>query len=363
MDEPSAPGREVAVADEPRKRAGGALKWTLALLLLAAVASMFWWTSRGAKTAGETAADPAQQLNSQVDSLMHSVAQIRSATDTLRARLDDGDKVDASVREQMLSLSERTRLLEDAVANLANKRLSGHDVLALDEAELLLTLGGERFSLFRDTVGTIAAYRAADTALSEVEDAAFSTVRQSITTEIAALNATPAADTSLVVAQIDQLRARIERLPAAHRLSDANTAPENESRLMRVLGGFVQIHHDDDTHKLAALTDASLARSLAILDLRDAQAASLTRDAERYKQALSAARGQIAAAFDAESADVVATLAQIDTLAKAPLAPQPPVLMGASLKELRNLRASHALRASSGTTIPTEVLNAEGDKK
>jgi hypothetical protein len=38
-------------------------------------------------------------------------------------------------------------------------------------------------------------------------------------------------------------------------------------------------------------------------------------------------------------------------------------LMGASLKELRNLRASHALRASSGTTIPPEVLNAEGDKK
>ncbi|HEX3896733.1 MAG TPA: uroporphyrinogen-III C-methyltransferase [Rudaea sp.] len=363
MDETSVSGREVAVADEPRMRAGGALKWMLALFLLAGVAFMFWWTSRGAKTAGEAAADPAQQLSSQVDSLMHSVAQIRGATDTLRARLDDGDKVDASVRQQMLSLSERTRLLEDAVANLANKRLSGHDVLALDEAELLLTLGGERFSLFRDTAGAVAAYRAADTALSEVEDAAFSTVRQSINAEIAALNATSTADTSLVAAQIDQLRARIEKLPAVRRLADANTAPESDSRLMRVLGGFVQIHHDDDAHKLAALTDASLARSLAILDLRDAQAASLTRDTDRYKQGLSAAKDQIAAAFDAQSPDVVAALAQIDTLEKAPLAPSPPSLIGASLKELRNLRASHALRASSGTAIPPEALNAEGDKK
>ncbi len=220
MDEPTVSGQvsgqAVAVADEPRKRAGGALKWTLALLLLAAVAFAFWWTSRGAKTSGEATPDPAQQLNSQVDSLMHSVAQIRSATDTLRSRLDDGDKVDASVRQQMLSLSDRTRLLEDAVANLANRRLSGHDVLALDEAELLLTLGGERFELFRDPAGAIAAYRAADTALSEVEDAAFSTVRQSITAEIGALNATPAADTSLVAAQIDQLRARVETLCRRH---------------------------------------------------------------------------------------------------------------------------------------------------
>src|SRR5262249_11195644 len=133
--------------------------------------------------------------------------------------------------------------------------------------------------------------------------------------------------------------------------------------LMRVLGGFVQIHHDDDAHKLASLTDASLARSLAILDLRDAQAASLARDTNRYAEALGAAKSQIAAAFDPSSADVAAATAQIDVLSKAPLAPAPPALMGTSLKELRNLRAAHALRASSGTAIPPEALKAEGDKK
>jgi uroporphyrin-3 C-methyltransferase len=355
--------QDVAIAAPIRKRNGGALKWMLALLLLAVVAFLFWWISHGAKTADEKPADPAQQLGSQVDSLMHSVAQIRSATDTLRSRLDDGDKVDKSVRDQLLALSERTRLLEDAIANLANKRLSGHDALALDEAELLLTLGVERFSLFRDTAGAVAAYRAADTALSEVEDAAFSTVRQSIAAEIAALNSSPAADTSLLATQIDQLRTRIEKLPPARRLPETTATPESESRLLRVLGGFVQIHHDDDTHKLAALTDASLARSLTILDLRDAQAASLARDSTRYTDALSAAKNQIAIAFDPSSADVAAATSQIDSLIKAPLAPPPPALMGASLKELRNLRASHALRASSGTAIPPEALKAEGDPK
>ncbi len=55
-------------------------------------------------------------------------------------------------------------------------------------------------------------------------------------------------------------------------------------------------------------------------------------------------------------------LSQFDALLKAPIAPAPPSILGTSLKELRNLRASHALRASSGTAIPPEVLKNEGEK-
>jgi uroporphyrin-3 C-methyltransferase len=346
----------VAAPEERRARSGNAWKWLLAIVVLAAAAFAFWWTSRGART---DAPDPAQQFNSQVESLMHSVTQIRGATDTLRSRLDDGDKVDKSIRDQIIGLSERARLLEDAMANLSNKRLSGHDVLALDEAELLLTMGGERFNLFRDPAGAIAAYRAADTALSEVEDAAFSTVRQSINAEIAALTSLQAADPALVGAQLDQLRVHVAQLSAPKRLSDS--AEPSDSRLMRVLGAMVQVHHDDDPKNATTVTDTSLARQLAALDIRDAQAAAFARDATHYKDALSATRAQIAAAFDTDAAAPV--LAQIDTLEKAPLAPPPPSILGASLKELRNLRASHALRASSGTAIPPEALKAPGDTK
>ena len=348
-----------AVAPEPqRKRSGNAWKWILAAVLLAAVAFAFWWTSRGAKT-DVAAADPMQQYNTQVESLMHSVTQIRSATDTLRARMDDGDNVDKSVREQIIGLSERTRLLEDAIANLSNKRLSGHDVIALDEAELLLTMGGERFTLFRDPSGASAAYRAADTALSEVEDAAFSTVRQSINAEVASLGALQAADPALVAAQLDQLRLRTLQLDSPKRLADASTPAD--SRLMRVLGALVQVHHYDDPQHAGVTTDVSLARQLVSLDIRDAQAAAFARDPAHYAAALNGARAQIHSAFDADAAAPV--LAQIDALAKAPLAPAAPSILGASLKELRNLRASHALRASSGTAIPPEALKAQGDPK
>ena len=113
MDEPTSP--VVAVPDEPTRRSGGALKGLLFLIVLAAAAAAawWWWTTRDVATAPS-----ATPLDSQIESLMHSVTQLRSATDTLRARLDDGDKVDKSVREQLIGLSDRTRLLEDAIGNL-----------------------------------------------------------------------------------------------------------------------------------------------------------------------------------------------------------------------------------------------------
>ena len=355
MDEPTSP--VVAVPDEPTRRSGGALKGIVILIVLAAVAAAaWWWTTRGAANP-QNAASP---TDSQIESLMHSVTQLRSATDTVRARLDDGDKVDKSVREQLLSLSERTRLLEDAIGNLANKRLSGHDSVALDEAELLLTLGGERFELFHDPAGAIAAYRAADTALAEVEDATFSTVRQSINAEVSALTGLQAADPTLLVNQLSQLRTHLASLDAKRSLSASAPAP-SESRLMRVLGALVQVHHDEPGSAMP-VTDVYLARQLAILDLRDAQAAALSRDDANFKTAVAAARAQVAAAFDPNASDVAAVLSQFDALLKAPIAPAPPSILGASLKELRNLRASHALRASSGTAIPPEVLKNEGSK-
>ncbi len=359
MDEPTTP--VVTVPDEPARRSGGALKAILILIVLAAIvaAGWWWWTTHDTRDAA-AAQKTVSPADTQIESLMHSVTQLRSATETLRARIDDGDKIDKSVRDQMISLSERTRLLEDAIGNLANKRLSGHDSLALDEAELLLTLGGERFELFRDPAGAIGAYRAADGALAEVEDATFSTVRQSINAEISTLSALQGADPMLLVNQLSQLRTRIASLQARRGLAD--TAPaQNESRLMRVLGALVQVHRDDAPSAMP-VTDVYLARQLAILDLRDAQAAALARDDATFKVAIATARAQVSAAFDPNAPDVAAALAQFDPLSKAQLAPMPPSILGASLKELRNLRASHALRASTGTAIPPEVLRNEGTK-
>jgi uroporphyrin-3 C-methyltransferase len=336
---PASPG----MTAPPRQRAGVGAALPIALLALALAGYAAWREVASESGRASAVSADAQRLGTQVEALAHSVEQLRGNADTLRTRMDDTDKVDKSEREELLGLSERARLVEDAVANLADKRLSGHDALVLNEAELLLSLGGERYALFHDAGAAVAAYRLADTALSEVEDAAFSTVRQSVEAEIGALNALQANDPAPLSIRLAQLRAQMPQLPAGTRLPSPAPAAE-ESRLWRVLAAFVQVHHGEDVQASPGLRDAGLARSLATLDLRDAEAALLARDDAHYQAALLSARSQLSA-FDASAPAVVAAHAELDTLAQAVLAPPPPPLFGAALRELRNLRATHALRA------------------
>ncbi len=337
MDDPtaSAPPAATAEAAAPRRR----WPWLLALLVLLGGAGGGWWYVSG----GAMRSEPLAALRAELERLNHAQEQLRARLDTVRARLDDGDKVDQSVREQLLGLGERTRLLEDAVANLADKRLSAHDTLALDEAELLLTLGRERFALAHDVAAALAAYRLADTALSEVEDAAFSTVRQSIRAEVAALTALATPDPATLAARLAALR---ERVPALPPVRAPAPAPESEtpSRWARLLGALVRVQRDDAAHAALAAADVQLARELLLLDLAEARAALRTHDGAAWRDALAAARVELASGFDPAAAEVQAARAEVDALAGIELAPAAPAVLGSALTELRNLRATHALR-------------------
>ncbi|HTI95183.1 MAG TPA: uroporphyrinogen-III C-methyltransferase [Rudaea sp.] len=329
-------------SETPRRRRAPLV--ILLVLLVAAAAAAAWWHFAPPRV--DTAAQVGV-LQAQVENLEHGIARIRGNTDTFRARLDDGDKVDASVRQQLLALGQRVQLAEDAVANLADRRLAGHDALALDEAELLLNLGGERYTLFHDATAAIAAYRLADAALAEVDDAAFSTVRQSIAGEIVALNDLHAADPQVLVVRLSHLRAQVPELARGGSLPPPAPAAANESWLARLFGTFVRVSHDTDTVQAqSAVRDISLARDLAVLDLRAAQAAALARDDAGFRAALAEARTQIATSFDTQAAQTAAVLKELDALAQAELAPPVPGVLGTALRELRNLRATHALAAA-----------------
>lgn len=332
-----------STASETPRRRRAPLVFIL-VLLIAAVAAAAWW--HFAPPRPDTAAQIAA-LQAQVGNLERGLVRIRGNTDTFRARLDDGDKVDASVRQQLLALGQRVQLAEDAVANLADRRLAGHDALALDEAELLLTLGGERYSLFHDATAAIAAYRLTDAALAEVDDAAFSSVRQSIAGEIVALNDLHAADPQALVVRMSHLRAQVPELARAGTLPPPAPAAADESMVARLFGTFVRVSHDTDTVQTqTTVRDIFLARDLVALDLRAAQAAALARNDAGYRAAVAEARVQTATAFDAQAPLTAAFLKELDALAQAQLAPPAPGVLGTALRELRNLRATHALAAA-----------------
>lgn len=331
-----------------RRRSAGGFGWLLLILILAAAGYGYWrlqGIEQGHEATVQTEASTAQKLRNEVEALRRSAEASKSEAQTLRTRLDDTAKVNESLRAQVLGLSERARLSEDAIANLAEKRLSGHDALLLNEAELLLVLAQERYALFADPAPSLAAYRLADAALAQANDAAFASVRQSVSAEIAALVALETNNPPATQQSLAQLRESLAQLPARQRNEETDAA-QTGSRFARVFGQFIRIRRDDDEGGRFGRNDPLLARALLDASLRDAQGALLVRDASRWQQALTAARAQLAHDFDGAAPEVAKARTTLDGLAKTTIAPAAPNVIGAALKELRNLRTTHSLQAA-----------------
>jgi len=350
------------VPPPPRRSAGG-FGWLLLVLVVAAVAYGYWrlrGIEQGHEATVQTEASAAEKLRDEVAALRLSADGAKREAETLRTRLDDTAKINESLRGQILGLSERARLSEDAIANLADKRLSGHDALLLNEAELLLVLAQERYLLFADPAPALAAYRLADAALAQANDAAFASVRQSIGAEISALSALEPANPSSLQASLAELRQALPTLPTTQREESADEANQ-ASRFSRVFGQFIRIRRDDDASGRFAHNDPLLARALLDANLRDAQAALLIRDAARWQQSLNAAKSQLAHDFDRASPEVAKAQTEVDALAKTAIAPPAPNVLGSALKELRNLRATHSLQAvPSAPAKPAAGAQPEG---
>ena len=126
-------------------RNGRGSRWLLALLALCVAGFASWRIVMLEHGQGDAAsALRAATLGAASTTLERSGRPAQARSRSLRARLADTDTVNKGVREELLALGERSRHLEDAVANLAEQRLTGRDALALNEAEFLLQLAQER---------------------------------------------------------------------------------------------------------------------------------------------------------------------------------------------------------------------------
>jgi uroporphyrin-3 C-methyltransferase len=288
----------------------------------------------------------ANGLRGQVGTLQGTVDGLRDDNANLRRRVADADGVNRSAREEMLGVSERTKNLEDAVANLSERSLSGHDAMLLDEAESLLRMAKERFALFGDASGALSAYDLADSTLAAVNDSAFAAVRRSLKAERDALAAVAPSARANDLAALADLRAQIPSLP----LKDLDApAAENETRGFwqragDALGSIVKVSHDDGTPM--GLADDRIARELAALDVAHAEAAVLAYDDVGRAAALKRVDATLAARFDPRSPTVQAARTRIAALLASQAKGAEPKL-GAAMSELHNLRSVHALQPGS----------------
>ncbi|NID04453.1 hypothetical protein HBF26_06125 [Luteibacter jiangsuensis] len=335
------------------RRGGGAL--ALAILLSLAALGAACYT---AWTVWEMRADlsEANGLRGQVDTLQAGVDGMREENANLRRRLNDADAVNRSAREEVLGVSERTRNLEDAVANLSERSLSGHDAMLLDEAESLLRMAKERFALFGDAAGALSAYDLADKTLAAVNDSAFAAVRQDVTAEREALAAVAPAARGNDLATLADLRAQVPTLPLKRDDStpEDGTPPGFWQRAGNALGSIVRVSRDDGSP--VALADERIARELAALDVAHAEAALLAYDDAGRIAALKRADAALAAYFDTAAPAVKTARARIAALMGSQARGNEPKL-GAALAELRNLRSVHALQGPAQGAHPAPAAS------
>jgi uroporphyrin-III C-methyltransferase len=332
----------------PRPRGGGslALAVLLALIAVGACGYIGWrqWQQEQGSAADNRSVASLQQRVATLETTLTTLGDQRSS---LNQRLDDAAQVNRSLREELLGQAERTRHLEDAVAKLAEKTLSGRDGMLLDETESLLRMAGERYTLFHDAQGAAAAYALADQTLAAVNDGAFSGLRQSVNAEREALAKSQPASQAGALQQLVALRGNLADLPLKPLDSHAAEATDAWSRIRRALAGVVSVQRDDGAP--LAVADARFARELAALDLAQAQAALLAYDSKGYAAALQRVDAALASQFDGSAPAVQQARETLKQLA-GQLPANPPVQLGAALTELRNLRAVHALSPASASS-------------
>jgi len=343
----------------PRRGGTIALALLVALVALAGTAYVAWrgWQLEQANAAGGRAVD---DLRQQVGSLGQQVNNLRDERASLRQRLADADGVNRSLREDVLGNAERTRNLEDAVARLSERSVSGHDTMLLDEAESLLRMGRERFVLFNDAGGAIAAYTSADQALAAVNDGAYSGVRQSLNAEREALSKVKVPAMTHDLSLISAMRTDLAQMP--YRPVDMPVAEAGGegffARAGHALAGVISIQRDDGTP--LAMADGRLARELALLDLAQAQAALLAFDDKGRTDALRRVDATLEKNFDLSDARVRQARAQIADMLLETTGNVAPPQLGAALAELSNTRSVHALHGAPAAPAAPSSAPAQG---
>jgi uroporphyrin-3 C-methyltransferase len=345
------PTRPAPAVREPRPRGGGSLALAVLLSLIAvAVAGYVGWQQWLQIQTAHATAVTTTELQTRVGALETTLVGVSGERTSLNQRLNDAAAVNRSLREELLGQAARTRNLEDAVAKLAERGLSGHDATLLDETDSLLRMASERYTLFHDAQGAAAAYTLADQTLAAVNDGAFSTVRQGIDAERDALAKSEPIHQVTALQQLSDLRGTLPTLPLKS-LDNPNPGqtPDVWTRIRRAVAGVFSVQRDSDAP--LAVADARFARELAALDLAQAQAALLAFDGKAYTAALQRADVGLSTQFD----DSAPAVQQARSTLKELAATSPtgaPVPLGAALTELRNLRAVHALTPSADAPAP-----------
>lgn len=342
---------DTSLADPPAR--SRRWPWVVALLILFAIAALALLAIRSVREAGDEQAGMRAQtlvLDERLQSLERGLEQMRESQQRLSQRLDSSSATNQVLREELLGMGERAGLLEDAVARLAQSRMSGESTLRLNEAEFLLSMGAERLSLYADTASAIQAFSLAEGALAGLDDPALATLRQTLAQELIQLRELPPDPRPRLRAELAALAGQLSALPASREDTIALAKPE-DSRFRQLLGQVITVRRVDPQASLLGPSQRQAALAAISLQLDLAQAALAKPDEAAFHAALDRITQATPGLFDAEADVVTRWSARLASLRQARLSPDLPVL-GATLRELRGVRAIRHAGAGEALRLP-----------
>ncbi|HET7930439.1 MAG TPA: uroporphyrinogen-III C-methyltransferase [Rhodanobacteraceae bacterium] len=324
---------------KPRSRGAGisAIAIAVAIIALLLAAWSAWQLNRARHAEASTQQQFTAQLTDLESQLATAAKHGQAGTQRIGALETEIDDLRSGVKD----LGLRTTNIETALTTLSGQQQSAHDTVLLDDIELLLRTGEQRYTLFHDAGGALKAYSQAIALLGQVQDPAYAPVRVSASTERDALAAAAPPTRQSTLDTLSTLRGEVATLPLATPGSQATQSTAKRgfwSRMAHSFSGIVRVSRENGDANTPS-PDAGFARQALALDLAQAQEALLAFDAGTSRDALKRADKLLATQFDGDDAAVKSARAQVDELLAQPAAAAAPQLGGA-LAQLRSLRAS-----------------------
>lgn len=312
------------------------LRWIaplIVILLLVAASGWAWhaWQQWQEKAALQSQADAVR-----MQGLLDSVEALRRDQRASSARLQDAASTNRVLRDEVLGLGQRSALLEENVARLAETTRQDSQALHMDQAELLLVQAAQRLDAADDLRGAGRLYALATTELSGLPSTDGLNLRQALLQERAALEALGTGPRAQARARLAAVAQALETLPAhGAPASPAAGVPDPRAWWAVALAAFVEITPSEVNGPLTA-ADRVAGHDALQLELTLARAAIERGDTTALQQALERIERSMTTLWP-DSPALRSQRAELRSLRSAPLRTDAPEL-GSTLRQLRILR-------------------------
>ncbi len=234
------------------------------------------------------------------------------------------------------TLPKQVQDLNTAVEDLHGRTQGPQRAWSRAEALFLMEIAQRSLVLDRDVATAIAALESADSRLASARDAALTSVRQQLASDLQALRAVRVPDRTGILTRLSAAEAQAAQLPVEgileveHARATSEALPDGffaraRAIVARALGSLVRIRDVDERSGALVTMDQQLVRRQHLqLLLFTARSAVARHDQAGYRSALASARQWLGEFFDMSSPATRAAMNEIQLLEAIEISPKLP---------------------------------------